>query len=326
MDKMTLLVDRKDIRLSCEGNSIRIDCPGRPLQRIPLNMLGHAIIYGNPLVDCSVWRKLSDYGVPAMLLPSRGKGDGAYMGPGLSNAVMVRISQYRTWFDEKEKIRAAAWILGKKLEGFIRLAEIFKQDVSSFQTSLSKVGKAGSAATLRGIEGSAAKEWFALMGKLLASKWQFKGRNRRPPRDPVNAMLSLGYTLMVSDVRKAVVARGLDPCLGFLHEPYPGRDSLVLDLAEAFRPGVDAVVLDMADGIVSPKDFTTGDKDGCRLSKDGRGRYYQAFEDARMEWPLPPVELNDEEAEISLAAVARRLTYEFARTWGAPEAETGGEE
>lgn len=327
MDKMTLLVEKKGVRLSCEGNTIRVDCPGSPLQRIPLKMLGHVIIYGNPSVDCPVWRKLSDFEIPAFLFPSRGKGDGATMGPGLTSAVMVRISQYRAYFDKKRKVRAAAWVVGKKLEGFIRLAELLGQDAGGFKDSLDRLGYAESTGTLRGIEGGAAREWFAKLAKLLPPEWKFAGRNRRPPRDPVNAMLSLGYTLMVSEVRKAVVVRGLDPCLGFLHEPYPGRDSLVLDLAEAFRPGVDAVILGMADGVLSPKDFATGKTDGCRMSRDGRGLFYREFEDARHDWPLSPVKVDaDEEGpEVSLGAMARQLTNDFSRTWGVPEAEAGGE-
>lgn len=324
MDKMTVVLDRKDIRLTCEGKALRVDCPDSPMQRIPLGMVGQVIVYGNPLVDCSVWRKLAEFGIQALLLPARGKGEPAVIGPGFSGSVMVRVAQYRNWFDSELKLKAAARAVGKKLAGYIRLSEKLEADAGVYKESLSRLGRAKTADALRGIEGAAAREWFAFMGRLLDPEWNFSGRNRRPPRDPVNALLSLGYTLMVSEVGKAVAARGLDPCLGFLHEPYPGRDSLVLDMAEAFRPGVDAIVLALTENSLSPGDFTTGKTDGCRLSKRGRGIFYQVFEEAKAVWPVPPVDMTDNGGETDLGASARRFVREFARGFSPVEFQPAG--
>lgn len=129
---------------------------------------------------------------------------------------------------------------------------------------------------LRGIEGYASKIWFDILSKVLHKRWKFTGRNRRPPKDPVNALLSLSYTLLVSVISKEVL-RGLDPGLGFLQEVYPGRNSFVLDIAEPFRPGVDAFVLGLLGDILTPDDFSVSDQEGCRLKKEGRGAYYKAW-------------------------------------------------
>ena len=141
---------------------------------------------------------------------------------------------------------------------------------------------------IRGVEGQVANAWFALCAETLASTWGFKGRNRRPPRDSVNALLSLGYTLMGSEIHRGVIASGLDPSLGFLHRPAHGRESMVLDLLEIFRGGVDHFVLSWIEPDRPDKaDFYYRESEGCRLSKSARPRLYASWAARRAEWPYP---------------------------------------
>jgi len=113
------------------------------------------------------------------------------------------------------------------------------------------------------------------------------GRNRRPPKDPVNALLSLTYTIAMSEMRRAVHQRGLDPCVGFLHSPASGREAMTIDMLELLRPGADAFVLGLLGGNRLTLDhFSASDKNGCRLTKEGRGVYYEAWADYRNFWPL----------------------------------------
>lgn len=93
----------------------------------------------------------------------------------------------------------------------------------------------------------------------------------------MNALLSLGYTLAGSEVRRAIQMKGLDPAVGFLHSPQPGRESLVLDMLEPLRPEIDWFVLGLLDGTLNLKDFTTNDQDGCLLNKGGRGPFLKAW-------------------------------------------------
>ena len=111
---------------------------------------------------------------------------------------------------------------------------------------------------VRGVEGIAAREYFAYWSKMLNHPWEFVGRNRRPPTDPVNSLLSFAYGLLRSQVTAAVYLAGLDPYIGYLHEVHHGQPSLVLDLMEEFRPLVaDNVVLSMLDKQqLKPQDFT----------------------------------------------------------------------
>jgi CRISPR-associated protein Cas1 len=140
---------------------------------------------------------------------------------------------------------------------------------------------------LMGLEGAAAAAWFGWLADHLPAHWKFAGRNRRPPRDPVNALLSLGYTLLGAEMLSVVQEAGLDPALGFLHGVAPGRESLMLDLIEALRPGVDMFVLGLLDTTLTPDLFTRQPVQGCRMNKEGRALFYPAWANARRAWPLP---------------------------------------
>jgi CRISP-associated protein Cas1 len=162
--------------------------------------------------------------------------------------------------------------------------------------------------TLMGLEGVAAAAWFRWLGHSLAPAWGFHGRNRRPPRDPVNALLSLGYTLLGGEMLGMVQQHGLDPAQGLLHELVPGRESLVLDLIEPLRPSVDLVVLGMLDHLLTPEDFSNTPAEGCRLSKEARGRFYQAWAQARQDWPDLHSSLDERRSgkTVSLSQLCRR--------------------
>jgi CRISPR-associated protein Cas1 len=139
-----------------------------------------------------------------------------------------------------------------------------------------------------GIEGQVAHAWFALVAAALNPAWAFTGRNRRPPRDPVNALLSLGYTLLGAEVHHGVMTAGLDPSLGFLHQPFPGREAMVLDLTEIFRGGVDQFVLSWIDPVGPDKrHWYYREEEGCRLAKTRRPAFYSTWAARRAEWPYP---------------------------------------
>ncbi|MDD4273325.1 MAG: CRISPR-associated endonuclease Cas1 [Desulfobacter postgatei] len=324
MDKMTVVLDNRHLTVRLDGKALRIDGPDRPMQRIPMGMISQVIVYGNIPVETSVWRVLSENGVPAVLFPSRGKGEPAWLGPGISTSVMVRISQFRAWSDRLQRRKTVTWLLDGKLYGMRSLLDTIEiqgeheEKIRFFlKDCQTQVSPDKSTDSLRGIEGIAAKQWFSFMSGVLPGKWQFSGRNRRPPMDPVNALLSLGYTLLVSEIRKSVHARGLDPCIGFLHAPYPGRESLVLDLAEPLRPGVDAFVLALTNGLMEPADFTNTRTEGCRILKDGRGVFYNAWEEWKEQWPFSIVRQDEKQSESSwtLQYTCTRCIEELTKLW-----------
>lgn len=147
------------------------------------------------------------------------------------------------------------------------------------------VDGAASLEELRGLEGLAAREYFAHLGGMLRPTsddglgFDFDGRNRRPPRDPVNAMLSLSYSLLVRHFTASCALVGLDPHVGFLHADRPGRPSLALDLMEPFRPLLadSAVITAVNNGEVVPRDFVTVGP-SCSFTESGRRRFISSWE------------------------------------------------
>jgi len=141
------------------------------------------------------------------------------------------------------------------------------------------VSEQASLEQVMGVEGLAAKEYFACWDALLKEPWSFPRRNRRPPTDPVNSLLSFAYGLLRMQVTAAVHLAGLDPYIGYLHEVHHGQPAMVLDLMEEFRPLVaDSLVLSVLNNReLQPDDFTES-LGAYRLSEDGRKRFLQAFE------------------------------------------------
>lgn len=131
-----------------------------------------------------------------------------------------------------------------------------------------------------GLERSAARLWFAALAGALPAGWILPGRVRRPPTDPVNSLLSLGYTLLTRRAETACGAWGLDPAVGFLHAYRAGRPALACDLVEPFRvPAVDRLVVSaLHGGRLSTADFTDTADDGVRLTEEAFRRWLGLFE------------------------------------------------
>ena len=137
-----------------------------------------------------------------------------------------------------------------------------------------------SAAQIMGIEGAAAAVYFEAFGAMLPPSAGFAGRNRRPPRDPANALLSLAYTLAHLEAVAAAQRAGLDPAVGFLHALFPGRESLACDLVEPLRPFCERLVWRiLAEETLRASHFTR-DGEACLLGKAGRLTFYTAWEEA----------------------------------------------
>ena len=145
-----------------------------------------------------------------------------------------------------------------------------------------KASEAVSLESLLGVEGAAARTYFGAFSQMLCAKvgkFELDGRNRRPPRDPVNALLSFAYSLLTKDFALAIQISGLDPLLGFYHQPRFGRPALALDLMEEFRPLVaDSTVIGAINtGVIGADDFVYA-LGACSLSPAGRKRFLLAYE------------------------------------------------
>ena len=290
---MLLIIDHRNTHVRCDRQTLIITRGSGTPQRIPIRLLGNIVVIGNPTVESNVWRALTEAGVPATLLPGRGRQPPAVLGAGLSVTLPLRRLQYRCAEQPAAAIRIARWLLQQKIASYqLPLSRLqphqeqqqrFEEQRERAQTTLATTHTIDG---LMGVEGSIANAWFKLLAETLPENWRFTGRNRQPPRDPVNALLSLGYTLLMSDVHQIIISEGLDPAFGYLHQPFPAREALMLDITEIFRAGVDTFVLSLLENL-KPSDFNYHSETGCRLNKAIRPRFYNAWAEQREEWPRP---------------------------------------
>ena len=177
----------------------------------------------------------------------------------------------------------SAWQRGlplsrRGIKGDFSVDQALSTQTNPPQPPFEKGGSHLAIASLRGIEGAAARAYFHGLAALFPASLEFSGRNRRPPRDPVNACLSLGYTLLHFDAVRACHIAGLDPLLGFYHRPSFGRESLASDLIEPLRPHLDRQVWHLFRDRILHADHFSQDKGACLLGKAGRAAFYQDYE------------------------------------------------
>lgn len=220
-------------------------------------------------------------------------GQGGFVGRlsrGTTGNIEVRRAQYRAADDDERCVAFARAVVAGKIANMRAMlmrtargrAELVGLDQLGARLSdrHAATDRAASLPEIMGIEGAATRDYFTGLGQILGDIWAFTSRQRRPPPDPVNAMLSFGYTLLVEDAVSALQIAGLDPELGLLHGPRSGRPSLALDLMEEFRPlVVDSMVCRLAaTGQLNPTDFTVSAADGCRMSASALKTFLTAYE------------------------------------------------
>ncbi len=287
----TLYLDKKGTELRTRGDALIFYSDGEKRGSLPLKMLERIVIRAHTDLDSSVLLKLAEKGIGVTLLSTRQGRFGAALLGRPHNDVTRRLIQYEWYRDKRRRARWSAELVHAKIANQKRLLERALQDrpdqrrplfkaISALQESLLKLQASPDLLleSLRGIEGAAAAAYYAGFTSIFAGSLNFTGRNRRPPKDPVNACLSLGYTLLHGELVSACFSAGLDPLLGFYHEPAYGRESLATDLIEPLRPHLDEWVWQrFRNRDLRVEDFNH-DKGACLLNKQGRRDYYAAYE------------------------------------------------
>ncbi|NDJ19046.1 type I-D CRISPR-associated endonuclease Cas1d [Myxacorys almedinensis] len=247
-------------------------------QTIPAQTVEQVVLMGNPQVTGDALVYALELGMPVHYLSSFGKHLGSAL-PSCSRNGQLRLSQYRMYEDCDRKLALVKAIVGAKIHNQSTVLYRHQVKESALKQRKAQVPLQGTIDQVRGMEGMAAREYFACWSQMLNEPWTFSGRNRRPPTDPVNSLLSFAYGLLRSQVTAAVHLAGLDPYIGYLHEVTRGQPALVLDLMEEFRPLIaDNVVLAVLNNReLQPKDFTES-LGAYRLSDAGRKAFLQAFE------------------------------------------------
>ncbi len=284
----TLIVDRKGSSLSVDAGRLRIDTEGYKPRFVPLAQIERLVITAGVELHTRVLAALVEAGASVLILSPRDHRRVAIVTGPAGKGAAVRMAQYAASRDAGFCLAVARRLARMKLTGQRRLLLAYKRKRSAGkQTRLALemlsrqrlvVRTADSVASLMGMEGSSAAAYFSAWAEFLPASLRFSGRNRRPPRDPVNAVLSLSYTLLHFDAVRAAYIAGLDPCVGFWHAPEYGRESLACDLIEPLRPHADRFVLSLfSSRVLRPEHFGM-QQEACLLAKAGRRRFYEAWE------------------------------------------------
>lgn len=287
----TLVLDRANLSLRDEGTALALYEGVERRGTVPLKLLERVIVQGHSLqVESGTLLRLAEAGVTVLFLsPRRARRVALLLGPRHNDAT-IRLSQAHMVLDEAFRLAWARDLVGRKLarqrDLLGRLMNRCPEGRKPLHDAHLALVRAYSRVThgpesvesLRGIEGSAAAAYFRGLTVTFSDSLGFRGRNRRPPRDPVNACLSLGYTLLHFEAVHAIHLAGLDPLLGFYHRPVFGRESLACDLVEPLRPLVDAWVWRLFTERTLRESHFSSDKGACLLGKAGRGHFYGEWE------------------------------------------------
>ncbi|KRM56692.1 hypothetical protein C5L31_000137 [Secundilactobacillus malefermentans] len=286
----TLFITTPDAYLFLDGGNIGIRVDKQTIGKVPLLNLEGVVTFGRSGASPALMNECMQSTIPITFLSPTGKLLGRVIGPSKGN-VVLRKHQYHISEDmTASSVIARNFIIGKiynqrwmlerttRDHGLVINTNQFKSLSNHFKQIIKQVSESTNLDTIRGIEGNAAEEYYGVFNQMILQQkdyFQFNGRNRRPPLDGTNALLSFAYTLLAHDTASALETVGLDAYVGFMHQDRPGRVSLALDLMEELR-GVyaDRFVLRLINkNILSEKDFQTKENGAVLLTDDARKKF-----------------------------------------------------
>lgn len=351
IDTKALYVNTPGVSITKKGETVIVKEDGEKLAEVRIKDLHHLAIFGSAQISTALIQTLCERDIPISYFSMGGWFYGLTRGHGLTN-VFTRIRQFARAADPDQALQVARLFVYGKIRNQRTL--LMRNHVEPPQLALRILKHASSAAltatshaSLLGIEGAAALCYFRNFSGMIKGpdeqdeipgleealpqmdnaggtpaptlfNFDFKTRNRRPPRDPVNALLSLAYSLLARDCTIAAYAVGFDPYVGFYHQPRFGRSALALDLMEEFRPLVaDSVVLTAINNrMLGPGDFVQAG-DAVNLNTAGRKRFILAYEKRMSDIVTHPVfdyKVSYRRAiELQCRLLARALTGEIER-------------
>lgn len=293
-ESLPLVVQSQTARIGKEGETLKVIDEEQGETRVRFIDISDVALFGNVSITTPALAALLEREIPVTFHSHSGWFRGVAHGVGHRN-VEVRTAQYRMSFDESACLRFARELVAAKIANQRTiLRRNWRGPPEERQAVLDRLaaarkssGGASSPAELLGVEGDAAAAYFRAFAGLLKapgadeslSSFNFENRNRRPPADPVNALLSLAYAMLTRQLTNTLASVGLDPFRGFYHAPRYGRPALALDIMEPFRSIIaDSVVLAAINtGEVGPADFVVA-MTGTALTQAGRRRFVEAFE------------------------------------------------
>jgi CRISPR-associated protein Cas1 len=341
-DSRPLYLNTQGFRVGCKDEVLQVKEKDRVVDEVRLRDLSHVALFGNIQISTQAIQSLCEMEVPVTYFSMGGWFYGITRGHTLKN-VFLRMEQFRLARDEAKCLSLARQFVHGKIRNHRTM--LMRNHLEPPEPAIGKLKRASedalSAASIEellGIEGAAASLYFqqfngmikiadelapeteqisATGAKQLAFNFSFANRNRRPPTDPVNAMLSLAYSLLSKDCTLAALAVGFDPYIGFYHQPRFGRPALALDLMEEMRPLIaESTVLSCINNrVVTEKDFVRAGQ-AVNLTAPGRKRFFQMYEQrmsSLLTHPLFDYKVSYRRAlELQARLLAKTLTGEIA--------------
>jgi CRISPR-associated protein Cas1 len=317
-ERRALYLNTPGLRVGCSDAVLKVKEKDRVVQEVRVMDVCHVALFGNIQISTQAVQRLCDEEVPVTYFTMGGWFYGMTRGHALTN-VLLRIEQFRQAADPLCCLRLAKQFVRGKINNHRVI--YMRNNLDRAEKITLRLGqarddalKAGSLEQLLGVEGAAAAVYFQHFGGQICKgradetgegsgpeeaaarpdepqfKFDFTTRNRRPPMDPVNALLSLAYSLLAKECTLAACAVGLDPYVGFYHQPRHGRPALALDMMEEFRPIIaeSAVVTAINNRHLSASDFVAAGQ-AVNLNTIGRKKFFKCFEDRINATVLHPV-------------------------------------
>ncbi|MBK8254882.1 MAG: type I-C CRISPR-associated endonuclease Cas1 [Polyangiaceae bacterium] len=295
----TLYVTTDGAYLSRNHDTVVVRVENEQKAQIPFIHISAVCCFGRVLMSPELMGALTEAGIHIAFFSSYGRFLARVEGlPG--GNVLLRRAQHRAADNDLKSLSIARSVVIGKVVNTRQFLMHARRDAPTderrqaiaavcdrLSMHLKSIPDAPTVEVLRGLEGIAAKDYFSVFGDLIKhrdSAFTFEGRNRRPPKDRMNALLSFGYAVLLQDCVSAATGIGLDPGVGFLHEDRPGRLCLGLDLMEELRvPMVDRLMLSLVNrGQLAPNDFIDEPAGGIRLTDDARKTVLKAYQEMKM--------------------------------------------
>lgn len=296
----TLYVQTQGALLRLDHDTLKVEVEGRPRLQVPLHHLGSLVLFGEVCVTPALLARCAAEGRSVAWFSAHGRFQARVEGP-VSGNVLLRRAQHEALGDPERPREIARHVVAGKLRNLrtvllrgAREAEApeaaapLSQAARHLAELLRELPRASHLEEVRGLEGDASRRYFAAFPHLLRGEGEvftFRGRNRRPPLDPVNALLSFLYTLLLHDCVGALEGVGLDPQVGFLHALRPGRPALGLDLMEELRPILgDRLALTLINRRqLTEKDFDRRPGGAVLLNEAGRKKVLVAYQERKQQ-------------------------------------------
>ena len=322
----TLYITTPEAYLSKDGLNVVVSVKQNEIFRIPIHNIEQIVTFGYMGASPGLKKLCADSNVSLTFLSPQGRYISRSQGPTKGN-VLLRKAQYKNSDEPNYSLHLSKLFIGGKVQNYRNILQRFIRDngndkaIENTADELLKCKKrilnADSIASLRGIEGEAATHYFSIFSRLLLNQkddFVFEGRNRRPPKDAINAMLSFIYTLICNDMTSALETIGLDPYVGFMHTLRPGRASLALDMIEELRAYLgDRLVLSLINRKqITKHDFIKQGDEGIIMTESGRKTILAAWQSKKKELITHPY-LNEKVSIGLLPHIQAMLLARFIR-------------